>query len=114
MGGSGTAPTGGGGITGGSDCPRKFETELVDVAATGNVEYALSLKPGDKLDLRITGDSSAVALLHGNTNIGYLPPQRSNIIQCIENKWVYSASIISITGNGSIPKIRVLVVGTPN
>jgi hypothetical protein len=113
MGGSGSSGLSGGmgGMQEGGDCPRKFEATLVDVLPTGNASYAEHLKEGDDLIISITNNETSILLSHNNINIGYLPPQKSNIIQCIKEGWKYSASIIAVTGNQSSPQIRVLVVG---
>ena len=116
MGGSGNGGVvGGGGIQiKNEDCPRKFETAIIDIIPTGNASYAIRLKAGDKLNLEITSDKTAISLSHNSLKIGYLPPQRSNIIQCIEQGWKYSASIVSIMGDENNPQIRILAVGVPN
>ena len=114
MGGSGgTSSIGSGGLIKGEDCPRKFEATLVDVIQAGNADYAFNLNPGDKLDLSVIANDNGIILSHKDTKIGYLPPQRLNIIGCIKPGWIYSASIIEITGKKENPQIKVLVVGVP-
>lgn len=85
MGGSGgSIPTGGAGGDGGIqelNCPRKFETYLVDVFQTGNADYAISLKPGTELYLE-QAKMGGIALLHDSKVIGYLPANYDLIADC--------------------------------
>jgi hypothetical protein len=114
MGPGSKAQTGGGGqAQQGEECPRKFETYLIDVLSTGNADYAAKLKSGDKLDIATDAFESGIVLKHDNINIGYLAPQKSIIIQCIKNGWKYSATIISVIDNNGVPQIKVLIIGAP-
>ncbi|MEN6511387.1 MAG: hypothetical protein ABFD00_06085 [Chloroherpetonaceae bacterium] len=114
MGGSGgNLPYGGiGGGVIGEGCPRKFEEFLVDVFQTGNIQYAMNLPEGTELNLRFTQDESAISLSHNEKIIGYLPPHRINIIECIKQGWQYSSSIVKISGDEKNPQILVLIIGT--
>lgn len=114
MGGSGgSTSTGGvGGDRGiqGLNCPRKFETTLVDVFQAGNASYAFNLKPGTQLSIK-EGNKGGVALDHNDKVIGYLPSQYDLIIECINAGWKYSAVIIEIAGDVNSPRIRVMLIG---
>jgi len=113
MGGSGERESVGAGLPRGPECPRKFETRLVDVFQTGNATYALSLQPGAELDLQVSADGNTVVLTHEAREIGYLPPQHGVVAECIHSGWRYTASVIEVTGDERAPIVRVLVVGTP-
>jgi len=114
MGGSGGSITIGG--TGGDrgiqelNCPRKFETTLVDVFQAGNVTYALDLQAGTELNI-VHGKQGGVALSHDDKVIGYLPSQYDLIIDCISSGWKYSATIVEVSGNEDSPRIIVMLIG---
>lgn len=114
MGGSGGGITtvGAGGDRGIQElnCPRKFETALVDVFQAGNAIYAFGLKPGTELTIE-HGRQGGVALTHDGKVIGYLPSQYDMIIDCISSGWKYSATIIEISGMENSPRIRVMLIG---
>jgi len=116
MGGSsGTIPIGGnGGVSSAQGCPRKFEAILVDVLQTGNSDYAMNIADGDELELAVSSDGSAVALSHKGKIIGFLPPQRANVVECINQGWKYSASLVGKSEDLRNPQIKVLVIGVPN
>lgn len=102
---------GGGGGTDSSECPPKFNTTLVDTAQTGNAAYASQLVEGAVLDLEPTA-SMTVAVKHQGNLLGYLPPQYSNVAQCIQQGWKYQATVATVTGDEIAPNVAVLVVGT--
>jgi hypothetical protein len=116
MGGSGgSIPIGGIGIDKGIqelNCPRKFETTLVDVIQAGNTDYAFGLEEGTELTLEIA-KNGGVAITHDSKLIGYLPPQYNVIIDCIASGWKYAASILEVKGDRNAPHIRVMVIGAP-
>jgi hypothetical protein len=113
MGGSGGEGPVGAGEGRSSDCPRRFETRLVDVFQSGNTQYALTLQPGSLLDLETQTDESTVAVFHQGTLIGYLPPQYG-VAECIRLGWHYAASVVELEEGEQVPIIKVLVIGTPS
>jgi hypothetical protein len=114
MGGSGGAITAGGanGDRGIQElnCPRKFETTLVDIFQAGSASYAFGLRPGTELTIE-RGRQGGVALTHDGRVIGYLPSQYDMIIECISSGWKYSATIIEISGIENSPRIKVMLIG---
>lgn len=115
MGGSkGSFPVGSGiGSTAGSGCPRKFETKLVDIFQTGNVDYAMNIDKGELIQVSISENGTSILFSHKGRNIGYLPPHFNNIIDCINLGWKYTATILEISKDINKPMIEVMVIGIP-
>lgn len=104
---------GAGGTRDNEECPKKFKTTLVDVLQTGNGSVALSLQPGTLLSLRPSEDRQAVIVSHQAADIGFLPPQYSVLVSCLQVGWKYSASVVNVEGGAKAPRVTIQVIGTP-
>ncbi len=114
MGGSGGSVGVGGGILDTEGCPRKFESPLVDILNTGNIDEIVKLEPGKKLTIDVDQDAQLIMIKSNGLVIGYLPPNRSNIISCLSHGWSYTATIKSNNEDKINPIVVVLVIGFPN
>lgn len=110
--GGGGGGGGGGGFRNGDDCPQRVNIRLVDILRHGNLDKVKELESGDELNIDIFEDTNLIVAIFDDHAIGSIPPHYG-IADCIKKGWTYKGSIVSVDWEDEIPKIDVLVIGTP-